>query len=250
MRTFSNGPNMQITQAFANRPKVRVLFIGNSLTYVNDLPGMVSQLAKSGNFIMEYDMYAPGGYRLVQHASDPAALQKISGSKWDFVVLQEQSQWPAFSDDQVRREVFPYARSLCDAVRAANPASQVVFYDTMARMNGDPGNIAVSPDMATYDGMQKRIDNSYSTMARDNNALLAPVGQAWNEVRTYRSSINLYADETHPNLTGTYLAACVFYNVIFKKSPVGLWHPSEIDDDTASYLQSAAERAAAASVQP
>lgn len=234
-------------QTCASGPKIRVLFIGNSLTFANDLPGMVSRIAKSGRSVMEYDVYAPGGYRLMQHASDPAALQKIRGSKWDFVVLQEQSQWPAFSDDQVRREVFPYARSLCDAVRAADPDSRIVFYDTMAKKNGDPGNIAVSPDMATYDGMQKRIDRSYSTMAGDNNALLAPVGQAWSEVRTNRSSIDLYADETHPNLTGTYLAACVFYDVFFKKSPVGLWHPPEIDDETALYLQTTAGRTVSSS---
>lgn len=229
---------------FGVNSHVQVLFLGNSLTFTNNLPGMIAQLAKSRHIDMQYDIYAPGEYRLMQHASDPNSIAKINEKKWDFVVLQDQGQMPAFSDEQVRRDVFANAKILCDAVKKADPDGQVVFYETMARKSGDPGNVGISQDLATYDGMQKRIDRSYVQMSTDNWALLAPVGQAWKEVRDSRPDMELYLDEMHPNLSGSYLAACVFYAVMFKMTAVGLPHPDEIDDDSASYLQSVAEKAA------
>lgn len=231
-----------IQKASGENSKIRVLFIGNSLTFINNLPEMTAQLAKSRHYVLEYDMYAPGGYSLSQHASDPAALRKINDGRWDFVVLQEQSQMPAFSQEQVQREVYPYAKRLCEVIRAANPQAHIVFYATMARKNGDSENISVSAELETYGGTQKRINRSYLTMAQDNRALLAPIGQAWEEVRENRPAIDLYADDVHPNQTGTYLAACVLFSVFFRESPIGISHPSFLDSKVALYLQEATDK--------
>jgi hypothetical protein len=220
--------------------KIRVLFIGNSLTFANDLPGLIAQLAQARRHIMEYDMSAPGGYRFSQHASDPNTLKKINAGNWDFVVLQEQSQLPAFSEEQVKRDVYPFAARLCHMIRKANPHVKIVFYETMAKKNGDPQNLALSPELATYAGMQKRLNYSYGVMARANKALLAPVGLAWADSRREHPSLELYADETHPNQTGTYLAACVFYSVFFRESPAGLPAPASLDEETALTLQKTA----------
>jgi hypothetical protein len=222
--------------------KIRVLFVGNSLTSANDLPNTIAQLAKSRDFIMEYQMYAPGGYGLSQHASDPALAEKIGQGKWDFVVLQEQSQRPSFSQEQVAREVYPFARKLCQMIRQANPEAKIVFYLTMAKKNGDSQNAKAFPELATYSGMQDNLNSSYFHMARQNQSLLAPVGIAWQSVRSERPRIELYNDDTHPNTTGSYLAACVFYSLLFNDSPKGLPHPREIRNDIALYLQGMAER--------
>ena len=40
------------------------------------------------------------------------SLAKIASDTWDFVVLQDQSQYPAFSDAQVATDVYPYAEIL------------------------------------------------------------------------------------------------------------------------------------------
>ena len=215
--------------------KVKVLFVGNSLTYVNDLPGLTAELAKSRNFDMEHDQYAPGGYSLSQHSGDSQLLEKINKGGWDFVVLQEQSQLPAYPWAQT--EVIPYAQKLSRLIRDANPRAQVAFYMTMARKNGDHANVRAFPELARYEGMQQKINDTYVQMARENQGLLVPVGLVWKNVRAQKPELNLYGDEVHPNLTGTYLAACVFYSILFKDSPVGLPHPQQIDDDTAKYLQ-------------
>ncbi len=225
-------------KSFAKEPgKVHVLFVGNSLTHVNDLPGMIVELAASRHILVEYDMYAPGGYTLFQHASAPALRDKINKGIWDFVVLQEQSQRPAFMDQWLEAQVFVHARKLGQMIKASNPQARVVFYVTMAKKNGDPMNAVNIPETGTYEGMQKRINAGYVRMAEQNHGLLAPVGFVWKNVRVNRPEVNIYADDTHPNLAGTYLAACTFYSVLFKDSPMGLPHPKGIDDELAKYLQ-------------
>jgi hypothetical protein len=109
---------------------------------------------------------------------------------------------------------------------------------TMAREHGDPYNAPkISSELETYEGMQNRINQSYVNMAMNNNALVAPVGLVWKKVREQYPSVGLYANENHPNLTGSYLAACVFFNVFFNDTSVGLPYPSTIDGKTASDIQ-------------
>src|SRR3989442_11351717 len=78
----------------------RVLFIGNSYTYVNDLPAMFADLARSGGHRVEIGMVAEGGATLSDHAGSAATAAKLTAAKRDVVVLQEQSEIP--SVDQVR----------------------------------------------------------------------------------------------------------------------------------------------------
>ena len=216
---------------------VRVLYIGNSLTYANDMPRMVANLAKSAGHPMVFDVYAPGGRTLLQHSRDPQLVDKINQQAWDFVVLQDQSQVPAFNQTQVARDVYPAARSLRQRIKQAHPQSTVVFFGTMARRNGDPDNARDIPALGTYEGMQERLNRSYMSMTQENRALLAPVGYAWEQVRQQNPQIALYGDDTHPNLTGSYLIACVFFATFFQESAQGLPAPAQIGDVTAGYLQ-------------
>ncbi len=78
----------------AERP-LRVFFVGNSYTFVNDLPGVLAGLADAsrGRRIVT-GQYTPGGYTLEQHVKDGKAAEDIKHEKWDVVVLQEQSVLP------------------------------------------------------------------------------------------------------------------------------------------------------------
>lgn len=225
-----------------NNRTVRVLFIGNSLTAVNNLPGMVADIAKSHGYEMIYDAYTPGGARLAQHAADAKVLEKLREQPWDFVVLQEQSQFPGFSHKQLSTDVFPYAKRLAEAVREAHRHTSVVFYMAMARRNGDPANKHVSPELLTYEGMQKRVNRCYLEMAKDNRGLIAPVGEVWKTIRKQNPNFDLYSDDIHPNKTGTYLAACVFYATFFRSPSTGSLAPREVNRATAQSLQKVVDR--------
>src|SRR5690606_13596616 len=81
--------------------QTRVLFIGNSYTHTNDLPGMFTTLAASLGEDVVTGMSAPGGYTFNQHTQNTATLNALAQGDWDVVVLQEQSQLPSFPLGQV-----------------------------------------------------------------------------------------------------------------------------------------------------
>lgn len=226
----------------ADKKVINVLFVGNSLTSANDLPGMVAAIAKSRRLAVNCESYAPGGARLSQHASNPEVAKKIKEKPWDFVVFQEQSQLPAFPENQLSRAVFPYAKKLTETARSANSKTKVVFYMTMAHRNGDPDNKNVFPELETYEGMQQRVNRCYREIEKDNEVLIAPVGEVWQTAIKQKPKLDLYADDVHPNKTGTYLAACVFYVTLFDKETARSSIPRGVDRKAAKYIQSEADK--------
>ena len=217
------------------------LFIGNSYTYVNDLPGIIQEIALSKGNIFSHQSHTPGGSTLAQHASNPTVQNLLNAEEWDFVILQDQSQNPSFPPSQVASQVYPYAASLSEDIRQANTCSNPLFFMTWGRENGDAQNCVFYPPLCTYEGMQDRLTESYTEMAEDNNALLAPVGTAWKNIRANYPNIDLYSsDGSHPSIHGSYLAACVFYSVLFNESPINAFIPNNISSADASIIQETA----------
>lgn len=230
-----------ITTAVFSQSK-RVLFIGNSYTAYNNLPLLTQNIALSFNDTLITDSNTPGGHTFNNHSTNATTLNKIAIGTWDFVVLQAQSQEPSFSPTQVASQTYPFAEKLVDSIRSANPCAVPLFYMTWGRQNGDASNCANYPPICTFDGMNARLRESYLEMAVDNESQVAPVGAAWKYVRDTYPTINLYnADQSHPSLAGSYLAACVHYAMIFKKSPVGSSFISTLNSTDASNLQLAAK---------
>ena len=217
------------------------LFIGNSYIFVNDLPGIINDIALSKGNTFNHQRNTPGGSTLAQHASDSNVQNLLSSEEWDYVILQGQSQNPSFPPNQVANEVYPYAASLCEGIRQANTCSQPVFFMTWGRENGDAQNCDFYPPLCTYEGMQGRLTESYTEMAEDNNTLLAPVGIAWKSIRENHPNIDLYSsDGSHPSIQGSYLAACVFYSVMFNSSLINAFIPQGITIEEALILQETA----------
>ena len=216
---------------------VSVLFIGNSYTYTNALPNLLSDLATSlGNEVF-FDSHTPGGTTFANHAANPVVYGKINAQPWDFVVLQAQSQEPSFPDDQVNTNTLPFAMQLADSIYGNNFCSEALFFMTWGRENGDPQWAPIS----TFDGMNARLRSAYMRFADSTDGAVAPVGSAWKYIRDTDPSINLYVgDGSHPSYEGSYLAACTFYASVFRKSPVGAPFIGSLDPITAAKLQEAA----------
>jgi len=214
---------------------ISVLFIGNSYVSVNDLPGMFAAIAKSKGEKADVDSVAPGGYTFEQHAKDKNTQTKIASKKWDFVVLQEQSQRPDWPNRQLEEMVTPYALRLDKFIRKAK--AKTVFYETWGHKNGDKGNCKSFPETCTYAGMQSRISATYADLTERTGGLLAPVGTAWQKTRNVHPEIDLYSgDGMHPSRAGTYLAACVFYSALFNKNVLGA-DSQGLPDNQAKILQ-------------
>lgn len=220
----------------SSQTKKKILFIGNSYTYVNNLPQLVADIALSKSDTVVYDSNTPGGYTFNMHSQDATTLQKIKSQQWDVVILQAQSQEPAFSPSQVMSQTYPYAKKLCDSIRANNPCTEILLYMTWGRKNGDASNCGFYAPVCTYIGMQARLRESYMMFSDSFQTSVAPVGVAWKNFRNAYPTIDLYQpDESHPSLHGSYLAACVFYTSIFKKTSVGSsYNPSLPSADLAN----------------
>lgn len=225
-----------------NAQNYSALFIGNSYTGVNNLPSLTSQLANSLGDTLTYTSNTPGGYTLQGHSTNNTTLNNIAQGTWDFVILQDQSQRPSFPPTQVATEVYPFAKNLVDSIKSANICTEPLFYMTWGRQNGDQQNCQFYALLCTYNGMQDRLRTSYMEMATDNSASVSPVGAAWKYTRDNYPTINLYsADESHPSIEGSYLAACVFYSSMFRKSPEGATFNAGLSTATATTLQEVAK---------
>jgi PKD repeat protein len=216
---------------------VSVLFIGNSYTAANDLPGSFVALSASLGKTVLVDSKVNGGYTFQMHGSDPITHSKIQAKPWDYVVLQGQSQEPSFPTAQVNSQTLPYAESLADSVYANNFCSQALFFMTWGRENGDLQWDSIN----TFDKMNLRLRNAYLRFSDSVQGSVAPVGVAWKYVRDNHPSIALYSgDGSHPSVAGTYLSACTFYASVFRESPVGASFTMGLDAQVASDLQNAA----------
>jgi hypothetical protein len=216
------------TQARPAPARQRILFIGNSYTYVNDLPAVLQQLANaSAPGSLEARMVVEGGATLQQHWEKGDALKAIREGGWTWVVLQEQSTLgPSPIVDGVIQVNDPenftaYARRFDAEIRKAG--AKTVLFLTWARRDA-PAN-------------QAKLTEAYSRAAQEVGAMLAPVGPAWqNALHDSRLPLLHQPDGSHPTAAGTYLAACVVYATLFGRTPEGL-PPVNVDPEQARLLQ-------------
>ena len=225
-----------------------VLFIGNSYTNYNNLPSLVIQVAISAGDTLYTESRTPGGRRISQHAADPQVFSKIRSRDWDYVVIQCQSQEPSFSDGQVAADVLPYAKILCDSIRANNACTIPMFYMTWGRKNGDASNCPFFPPLCTYEGMDSILRSNYLKMGEQNDAEVAGVGAVWRELRTTTPSLELYTnDESHPSYAGSLASAYTFYSSIFRKKATNASYNGSVAAVFADSIRKVVDRVIASS---
>jgi hypothetical protein len=185
---------------------MNVLFIGNSFTARNDLPGMLARLAGEGQ--LSWKLLSIGGASLRTHWNKGDALREIRTGGYDAVVLQEQSTLPIKNAGRMRENVLLFD----EAIRAAG--AKTVLYMTWARRHAP--------------GTQQAITDAYTSLARELNAGLIPAGIAWQKILTGDNAPLLHdRDGSHPTVAGTYVAACCAYAALFGRSPLGLAPPDD-----------------------
>lgn len=234
--------SFQLYTLSVDAAKLKVLFLGNSYTYTNDLPSLISSIATSKGDTVTYDSYCPGGYTIYQHSTDATTLAKIRSQAWDYIVIQEQSQIGAMYDDSALPDPSYFwlgpNLNLNDVIKSNQPRARVLYFMTWGRQNGDSEFCPSLDYMCNYNSMQSALRENYMFMANTNAASVAPVGVAWWKTRLSASGINLYSgDGSHPSVEGSYLAACTFYSSLFGKSATGSNFTSGLVSTVASTLQ-------------
>ena len=196
--------------------------MGNSFTSRNNLPGLIKGLAAARGIEVGHKLISAGGASLRQHLNAGKALDEIANGGYDTVVLQEQSTLPIKSPDRFRES----ARDFGAAITAAG--ARTAFYLTWARRN--------APET------QRALTGAYGAAAVELGATLVPVGMIWERFLAEHDEPALHdADNSHPALAGSYLAACVFLIALLDEDPVGIDTPVKgLDNKTAALLQQSA----------
>jgi len=166
-----------------------VLFIGNSYTDYFNMPQIVTDIASSMGDNMTFGKSDPYGYTLYWHSTNTTTLGLIRQGGWDYVVLQEYSQYPSQPIDYVQQNVYPYAQYLSNESHTYSPGVQTIFYMTWGRRDGDASRCATEPEVCTYIGMDDLTRERYMYMANANSAMVSPVGAVWRYIRNNYPSI-------------------------------------------------------------
>jgi hypothetical protein len=198
----------------------RVLFIGNSFTFSNDLPAIVEALAAAtGQERFIHEEVVHGGYSLEDHWNEGRAMQEISRGGWELVVMQHgPSAWDG------RPTLYEYAPRFAKEIR---------------RVGAKPALYMVWPERARLASDFDRCSETYRTAAEMIDGLLFPGGEAWQEAWKLDPKLPLYSsDDLHPSKAGSYLVALVMYEQIYRKSPIGLPSQFKLRDGTRFSIRS------------
>lgn len=212
-----------------------ILFIGNSITYFNDMPLMFESLANDKGHNVSVTMYAPGGTGFVNHFADPNVYALFRSRVWDAVVLQPGT------NESVGRS-FPISTTvqrgqlMLDSIYAYSPCAKVYLYEIS---NG----IASSTGYANYFRIQDMIRDSTTQIADGMQVQMIPAGECCRAY--YASSPNLllhnsYGD-IHPSANGSFLIASACFVGIFQEPVSGAGFFSTIQQDTARKFFSIAD---------
>lgn len=198
----------------AQQKELNVLFIGNSYTYTNNLPQIVSIISDSTQTKLVTRKSVAGGAYLWEHWFGNRGLKTrelIQEGNFDIVVLQDNSMSAINTPDSLLK----YIELFAELIKKRN--AKTYLYNTWARMK-----------VPQY---QENIDSIYTKAANENNAIRVPVGAAWQLAMDIRPSVELYSsDGSHPTNLGTLLSAFVFAGTITGEVPSKLSRYFQVKD--------------------
>jgi hypothetical protein len=173
-------------------PDLRLLFVGNSLTYSNDLPGLLKELAGYDGIRVSTVSFLTPDYSLEDHWNEGKVQRELKKKHYDYMIAQ---QGPSALPES-QKLLLEYASKL--AVICKEEQTTMALYmvwPSKARSFDFAGVIA-----------------SYANAAEKTGAILCPAGAAWKQAWSFDPTLSLYAaDNFHPSLTGSVLAALSIY---------------------------------------
>jgi hypothetical protein len=193
-------------QARTNRDTLRVLFVGNSYTYYNNLIQMVSLISESIDTKLICTKSTVGGTNLGEHWREEKGLRSktlIQEGAYDIVVFHDHSLRPIEAPDSLLH----YGSLICELIKSKK--ARPFLYNTWAREK-NPAS-------------QEIINDSYERLSRQCGAARVRVGDSWQAYLKQSPKASLYSgDGSHPSNLGTFIAALCFVKAITGKLPDSL----------------------------
>ncbi len=171
---------------------LRVLFVGNSLTYTNDLPGVVAAFGEAGERPVSVSVIAYPNFSLEDHWVRGEVQTALASGAWDVLVMQQGSS--SLPENQEHLRV--WSERFAEEARAHGTASALYqVWPSDGRRSAFPA-----------------VVEAYTNAAEASGSMLLPAGEAWLAAWARNPSLDLYGpDGFHPSEAGTYLAALVVY---------------------------------------
>lgn len=219
-----------------NYPK-NLLFIGNSATYVNDLPATLVSLCEKQGIHITQKQVVKGGWSLKNHAKDPVVYEEIAKG-YDVVFFQECGG--DITTEEGRAESLKTCKQMVDA--AEKVGSRCWFYVR------PPYGI----DLAGVGSFDQCIlfDKHFTQAARQWNMECAYINRAFAAAIKHPNICLWGPDNAHTGVQGAYLAVCTFYASLFKRTATKLDTAYGISQEEAAVLQLIADRIALDGVIP
>lgn len=192
---------------------MKILFIGNSYTFYNDMPKMLSELGIENGKELEVDSVTRGGRKLYENLAsgdehNSKILELIAKKSYDVLILQEQSYFALIDYAEFERGV----RELIALVGA----KRVILYATWGRKTGC--DLLDKYGWASAE-MGEKLFAAYSSAAKVCGAEVSPVGLCFNKINAI-GTFELYnPDLSHPSRLGTVVGVLCHYKKIFGALP-------------------------------
>ena len=191
---------------------IRILFVGNSLTYYNDVPAMVGEIYSSidQNLIIETDMLVEGGYSIEQHLNNSTLKQVLAESTYSVVILQDFGGWPLCSTniDACSSSTNPLSNAV-ELVKLFD--ARPIWYSTYHN----------------HPAFQRELSDEVRRIAVQLDVEVADVGAALQAFISTNDSTEVFLPNNHPNTLGSWIAAATIV-----RSLIGKDIPGSIELDT------------------
>lgn len=260
-----------------NNKTKTILFVGNSLTYVNDMPKILERIFATQGMKFEVVESTYSGITLQQHASRKITINNVTNNKnanlmqlangdtsttfkliysrnWDYIVLQEGTI----------RVLIPEARSflVIPAIRkfkeiSDNKNTQLILFKTWPTLDtfpkqycypkimidkSIPKDVCCSDTFKTINAEAAKINESYDIVSKETKLPFVPVTECYLDIINNYPLINLYQDKTHPSNIAAYMNACIFYKYITKKNAASIKYYADIEPETVKIIHNIVDR--------
>ncbi|MGR3857244.1 PKD domain-containing protein [Chryseobacterium indologenes] len=212
-----------------------VLFIGNSVTYFNDMPEIFKNIAASKGKNLAVTTHTPGGTGFVNHVDDPSLYQKIRSKNYKYVIMQPGTGESAGHSYPVAVTA-ERGRKIRDSIRKYSPCSKIFLYEI-------PYGVPSANEYNTYFAFQQKIKDSITKMSNLMQVEMVPAGESARHYYNSSQDLALHGsyNDIHPGPKGSYLVAASMYSAIFQDHVFPSTFYNGLPQNTAENFQNIAD---------
>jgi len=233
------GGYIKVKEGPAPKDTIRMGYLGNSFTFVNNGDFILKELAWSEGHFLDMNVSTYPGARFRSHFTLEGSMDVITNGGHELFILQDQSQQAARYGRDTIAGIMDYTKTISNVIRYFSPNVKFILEQTWAYSDNNFGGFG------SYEAFDSCSTVGATKMAKEINAEISPIAKAFAIVRSERPDIELYSgDNSHPAAFGAYLKACVNYVTIFHTPLTESSKDSNfaLDNEKCAYLRTVANR--------